>query len=122
MSSVELFITQQPKAHAKLMFELRDIILSSLPRVEEKINYNCPFYYYLRWFCYIYRPSKTENIVALGFCQGAQLSNSQGLLTGNGKMVRLIEFDVTKEHDMELVREVISEAVLLQEHLYKNRP
>ena len=62
-----------------------------------------------------------KDIVALGFCQGAQLSNEHGLLTGEGKLVRLIEFDIHKTYDMNLVRETIQEAVLLQEILYKKK-
>ncbi|MEQ6119622.1 DUF1801 domain-containing protein [Reichenbachiella sp. MALMAid0571] len=121
MNAVESFIMNLPKPHAKLMFELRDIILQSLPGCEEKINYKVPFYSYLRGLCYLYIPAKQKDIVALGFCQGAQLSNVHGLLTGDGKFVRLIEFDIRQTYDMDLVRETIQEAVLLQEILYKKK-
>ncbi len=121
MNAIESYIINLPKPHAKLMFELREIILHSLPKCEEKISFKTPFFYYLKWLCYLYVPAKQKDIVALGFCQGAQLSNEHGLLTGEGKLVRLIEFDIHKTYDMNLVRETIQEAVLLQEILYKKK-
>ena len=118
VSSVDLFISDLPKANAKLIFDLRNLILSVLPKGQEKLNYGIPFYYYHKWLCYLYVPAKRQDIVTLGFCQGAQLSNESGILSGDGKLVRLVEFDVNKEHDFEPVREVLNEAILLQDFLY----
>jgi hypothetical protein len=121
METVDTYISTFKPPQARIMWELKTLLWQTLPHCQEKINYKIPFYYYLKWLCYFHVPNKQPNTVVLGFCQGAQLSNSQGVLSGDGKLVRHIIFDPSHPVDMNLVAEVIHEAVLLQEFLYKKK-
>lgn len=118
MSGVALYIENQPDKIRVLMRSLRNMIIDSLPYCEEKITYVIPFFYFKRRMCYLYSSNKKKDLVILGFCQGAKLSNEQNILVGDGTVVRTIEFDLHQPPDMRMVQEVISEAVILQQISY----
>lgn len=118
MPGVALYIENQPAKVRVLMRSLRNMIINSLPCCEEKITYDIPFFYYKRRMCYLYSSNKKKDLVMLGFCQGAILSNEQNILVGDGTVVRAIEFDLHQPHDMRMVQEVINEAVIFQEMSY----
>ena len=119
--SVSSYIQNQPAKARVLMQTLRNRIVESMPYCDEKVTYDIPFFYYKRRMCYLYLSKKKKDVVLLGFCQGAQLSNEQGLLVGNGKVIRVIEFDLNQTQDLDLVQEVINEAVILQDHIYNRK-
>ncbi|MDH5366580.1 MAG: DUF1801 domain-containing protein [Cyclobacteriaceae bacterium] len=119
MDQIENYIQNQSENHRIIYYKLRELILKASPKIVEKFSYQCPFYYYRKPLCYMYTSKKKKEKVLLGFCQGVQLSNEQGILTAiDRKQIRILEVNTNKKTDWLLVREVLNEAVLLQEILY----
>ena len=82
---VTAFINQQPPKLRNILSALRTTILQSGLSIEESIKYGLPFYSYYGQLCFL---NPRDEIVLLGLCKGAALSNTQGLLEGDGKEVR----------------------------------
>ena len=115
-SRIEEYILKHSNDNQLIFHELRQIILNASPKINEKYAYQCPFYYFKRPLAYLYTTAKNPNNVILGFCQGAQLSNDQGLLVASDrKQIRHIVCGNYNEVPWNAIREIVNEAVLLQE-------
>lgn len=89
-------------------------LLTSFPTVTCKIRYKIPFYYQNTWVCYL-NPVK-PNKIALCFLRGYELSNEQGLLESKErKHVSSVEFSSVDEIPKTAIREIINEALFLDE-------
>lgn len=119
MEQVDKYIHDHPENQQIIFLQLREIILNSSPKIVEKFSYQCPFYFYKKPLCYLYTSKKKSDKILLGFCQGAELSNERGLLTAtNRKQIRLIEMDVNDKLNLHIIREIINEAILLQDVMF----
>ena len=113
MSRVEDFIDRFENDRRKLLLYLHEWLGSEL-ELTAKIRYNIPFYYGRSWICYL-NPTAKE-AVELAFLRGNELSNEQGLLDNRGrKQVWGIEFRKVEEVPLELLEEILQEAILLDE-------
>lgn len=90
-------------------------ILAVLPQVEACTKFKTPFYIYRRWVCY-WGVTKA-NRLELGFTQGYELSNEQGLLRGEGelKQVRKIFVDNPTIIQSDALEEILLEAAALND-------
>jgi hypothetical protein len=80
----------------------------------DKIRFKIPFYFGRSWICYL-NPLKNGK-VEFAFVRGNELSNYQGLLQNKGRQqVYSIEFEKVSEIPVELLNEVIQEAILLDQ-------
>lgn len=50
---------------------IRELLLESVPGIEEKFSFKVPFYHYYGMFCYI---NKTKQGIELNFCRGKDLT------------------------------------------------
>lgn len=116
--SVDLFIESQPADKQVLLQRLRSLILASAPYVEESIKWNIPFYSAHGLLCYL---NPLPKGVALGFCRGALLSNTGGLLRGKGAAVRLFPLSAGAPLREDRIRELLQEALLLNQTLRRSR-
>ncbi|MDJ1468456.1 DUF1801 domain-containing protein [Xanthocytophaga flava] len=105
------YIYEQPKELQSILLTLRHLILDSSPQVQEHFD-GVPFYTYHRLFCYL---NITKTHVTLGMCQGRNLSNEQGILTGNGKQVKHIVVKSLQTIPTTSIREILQEALLVNE-------
>ncbi|MGB1207077.1 MAG: DUF1801 domain-containing protein [Chitinophagales bacterium] len=113
MSAVENYIYQLDENQKQIMFYFHDLFTREL-NLMDKIRYKIPFYYGKSWICYL-NPTK-DNKVELAFIRGNELSNVQGLLVSNGrKQVSGISFQKVAEIPEIVIREIIHEAILLDE-------
>ena len=80
--------------------------------VEEPIKYGIPFYSYYGRLCFL---NLGDGAVALGWCQGAFLTNTQGLLEGVGKEVRGVRIKKMTDIDQVALQTLLQEAMLLNE-------
>lgn len=88
--------------------------------VHSKISYHLPFFYGKRWMCYL-NPLKNGN-VEFGFVYGNELSNEQGILQDKGrKQVRGVELVSITTLPIKALKEIIHEAILLDELKAKKR-
>ena len=120
MEQVLAFIDRQQQEQRQLLHQLRQIILESAPHIEERIKWKIPFYSYQGLLCYLNLQAKGNGVV-LGFCRGAMLSNEQRLLQGNGKEVRLVIFNDQDSLPKEEIRQLLQEAMLLNETMQRRK-
>ena len=109
---VTAFINQQPTALRGILSALRIIILQAGPYIEETIKYGIPYYSYHGRLCFL---NPRDGAVELGFCQGALLSNDQGLLVGEGKEVRHVRIKTLAAIDQAALEALLQEAILFNE-------
>lgn len=113
MNKVEDFILDFEGDHKEIMLFFHNLLTEEF-NLAPKFQYNLPFYYRKSWICYLL-PTK-KGLVELAFTRGKELSNTQGLLKSRGrKMVSSIEFKHLKDIPVADIREVIHEAIILDE-------
>ncbi|MFZ4544002.1 MAG: DUF1801 domain-containing protein [Saprospiraceae bacterium] len=104
---------------------LRALILDNVPEVREKLAYNVPFYYLNSRFCFIWPGcipwgGKGRQGVRLGFTKGQLLSDEQSLLKkDNLKEIAYVDFGSIKDIPIEIVKNLIFEAVALDQEFNK---
>jgi uncharacterized protein YdhG (YjbR/CyaY superfamily) len=129
MQDVENLITELPPDERVITKRLRSIILDSDPRIQEKLSYGVPYFFHNRRICFVWpascqpyptgKASPAEK-VTLGFCYGNLLSNDQGvLIKENRKQVYLIKYKSPAEIDEQIVREILQEAIMVDESFRK---
>lgn len=130
MEDVEDFIAGLEGDEKIIVTRLRSLILDTDPRIREKLSYGVPYFFHHRRICFLWPVSHlpcsmderrlVSEKVHFGFCYGNLLSNEQNLLLAEGrKQVYLIKFTTPSEIDERLVREIIHEAVLLDDTFKK---
>ena len=113
MTPVENFIYEFDNEQREIMLFFHQMLTTEFS-LTDKITFGNPCYYKKSWICYL-RPLKNQNI-ELAFMRGNELSNNQGLLKSSGrKQLRSIEFSNLKEVPINIVKEIIHEAILLDE-------
>ena len=113
MKSVEDYIYSFEGNEQEVLLYFNELLMA-FPTVTCKIRYKIPFYYQNTWVCYLnpVKPSK----IALCFLRGYEMSNEQGLLESKGrKQVSSVDFSSLDEIPKEAIREVINEALFLDE-------
>ncbi len=120
MSPVHEFISEH-EGLQKVILEYFHNLISTYPGIEPKIKFGIPFYYRKKWICYL-NPKK-ENAVELAFTRGNELSNEQGMLDFKGrKQICGITCNRLEDIDENAVREIIQEAILLDEKIPYQSP
>ena len=113
MNKVEDFILNFEGEQKEIMLFFHSLLTEEFNLIP-KFQYNLPFYYRKSWICYLF-PTK-KGLIELAFTRGKELSNAQGLLKSRGrKMVSSIEFKALKDISIGNIREVIHEAIILDE-------
>ena len=119
------FFYDLPEAEQQLVRRLREVLLSTAPNFGEKISCGVPYYFLQTRVCFIWPASVKAGPKAgvwLGFCRGNLLSNEQQLLELNGrKEVTTITFFNVNEINENLLREILNEAILVDESCAKEK-
>lgn len=117
MNEVSQYISSKSGRTRVMLQRLHSILVEEIG-LTDKIRYKIPFYYHKSWICYL-NPIKGDK-VELVFLWGQQLSNEQGLLQPTErKMVKGVIFDSVADIPDDTVREVIFEAMMLDEEKKK---
>jgi hypothetical protein len=122
--SVDEVIDGLPRGEQIIVNRLRSLIFECLPTAREYVKFGVPFYARNRLICFIWPPSifsgpsrtaQTQQAkgTALGFWQGNNLANEDGLLEMDGKQVAAVHFKTISEIDDEKVRALLFEAELV---------
>ncbi|MCA6364120.1 MAG: DUF1801 domain-containing protein [Bacteroidetes bacterium] len=113
MQDVSSYIANAPEPERAVLNAL-NTCLSGLPGVFVKMNYGLPFYYRNSWICYL--ALLKNGGVELAFTRANELSNEQGLLDfRNRKQVAGIIFRELRDINLNVLHEVIQEAILLDD-------
>lgn len=114
------FLDSLPDNELQIVEILRDLVLESIPNCIEKLAYNVPFYYRHSRVVFIWPASvpwgSVDSGVALGFCKGTQLFD---LDTADNKAIGRKVFNSPKDININEIRQIIYEAVLLDEQAHK---
>ncbi len=110
-TAVERYIFDALPEHQKILFAVRELILSMSPKIEEKFSYKVPFYSYHNALCYL---SVSKKQVYMGFVQGSKLVDESGLLTqGDRKLIAIITFENNKPIPFETIRNLLVQSMML---------
>lgn len=120
MSKVETYISRQSDRQQSVLLWLHGY-LTSFPSVSATIRYGIPFYDQTTWVCYL--SALKNSHVSLSFVRGYELSNEQGVLKSKGrKQILSAEFESLESIPKQAIKEIINEALILDETLpYKPR-
>lgn len=122
--SVEDFLNYLPDNELKIVEALRSMMFECIPDVKEKLSYNVPYYYRFSRVCFIWPGSVPwgkvpKEGVELGFCKGHLLADPSYLNIENRKQVYIKTFYSIKEIDWSVTRQLIYEAVVIDEEQAK---
>ena len=121
-NTIDEFLDYLGKEELEIVLFLRKIILECMPDCKEKLAYNVPFYYRHSRICYLWPASvpwgKVEKGVAIGFCKGASFLDET---FETEKFISKKTFNSVKEIDVELLKQQIYEAILVDNQIVKAR-
>ncbi|MEL7339056.1 MAG: DUF1801 domain-containing protein [Bacteroidota bacterium] len=111
--SIRDFIERQDQDRRDLLRYFHHLLAEEM-ELEAKIRYKVPFYFRHSWICYL-NPVKPAGI-ELVMLRGNELSNVQGILEARGrKQVSGIIYTKVSEIKVDLIREILHEAIILDE-------
>ena len=120
--SMDDFLDYLPEEELEMVLFLRKIIVECKPDFKEKLAYNVPFYYRHSRICYIWPASvpwgKVEKGVAIGFCKTDDFLDET---FATAKFASKQIFNSVQEIDVELLKQQIYEAILIDEKIVKAR-
>lgn len=117
-NNVDFFIADLQEPQRSWLLQIQQFILNAAPGIQESIKWKVPCYAYKGMLCYL-NPKKDH--LDFGFMQGIHLSNTHGLLQGDGKMVRHVKIYTDEDLKWELLGEILQEALLFNEMKAKNK-
>jgi uncharacterized protein YdhG (YjbR/CyaY superfamily) len=129
VEDVAEFIAGLDPSEKTIVNRLRNLILDTDPRLQEKLSYGVPYFFHNRRVCFIWPAShfpcsedkrkEYPEKVQLGFCYGNLLSNEQGVLLAEGrKQVYLMKFTSPSEINDQIIREIVMEAVMVDDSFH----
>lgn len=94
----------------EIAFQLRQFINEQQPQLREEIKWSQPCFYGSSMVCYIQR---AKGHMALGFGQGARLTDIGEMLEGSGNQMRHMKFPLGKSLDKNALKPLLDQAVAL---------
>ncbi|WP_298146601.1 DUF1801 domain-containing protein [Flavobacterium sp.] len=120
--SVADFLKSLPSGEWEIVELLRELIVETVPDVQERLAYNVPFYYRNRRIAFIWPASvpcgNIKEGVALGFVAGNALLKTD--VNADSKVERIV-FKSVSEIDPEWVRQLLYEAILVDDQFNIDR-
>ncbi len=113
MNLVDSYIDGLPGDQQHIAVQLRNIIHSLVPAVEEKFSFKIPFYHYFGMFCYI---NPVKDCIDLGICNGKSFADEFEHLEVKGRAL-IATVRLHRLHDIEQkqVAEILATAAILKE-------
>ena len=115
MHPVDSYFLKQTEPAQTLMLRCRQLILECSPKIEERLSYGIPFYYYKSKPLLYLNKLKGTDFVDLAFMRGIDLENDFFQLSDykNRKQVRSLQLEYNQELDEDLVQQIILKAIAL---------
>jgi hypothetical protein len=112
--SIEQFLMQLPAEKRQLAMQIREIILSVNPEIEEAIKWGqLAFLIKKKYFVFIYT-YKHLDYLNLGFKQAIKLSDPKNLFEGTGKGMRHIKVSTAKDIPATQIKKWVKEAIQVE--------
>jgi len=110
---VDEYIESLPDEKRDIAEQLREMILTLIPHVQEKLSFKIPFYHYHGMFCYL---NEVKDGIDLGLCRGKDLVDVLPQLEqGKRVMVASVIIRSKKEIQTKQIEEVLLTAANWQE-------
>ncbi|RXK58314.1 DUF1801 domain-containing protein [Lacibacter luteus] len=110
---VDEYIESLPDEKRAIAEQLREMILTLIPHVQEKLSFKIPFYHYHGMFCYL---NEVKDGIDLGLCRGKDLVDVLPQLEqGKRVMVASVIIRSKKEIQTKQIEEVLLTAANWQE-------
>ncbi|HTH32591.1 MAG TPA: DUF1801 domain-containing protein [Lacibacter sp.] len=110
---VDEYIESLPSEKREIAEQLREMIISLIPNVQEKLSFNIPFYHYHGMFCYL---NEVKDGIDLGLCRGKDLIDVLPQLEqGKRLMVASVIIRTKKEIQTKNIQDVLLTAANWQE-------
>lgn len=116
---VDAYIDNLTETQQVIAEQLRRLLFSLVPGIEEKLSFKIPFYHYYGMFCYI---NAIPGGIDLGFCRGKDLTGEFSSLESRGRaMVASVTLFSLADIKQKEVREIIVAAACWNEEAKKNK-
>lgn len=116
---VDEYIDNLSEAQQAIAENVRRLLFSLVPEIQEKLSFKIPFYHYFGMFCYI---NAIPNGIDLGFCRGKDLAGEFPFLELKGRaIVASVSLHSIKDIKQKEVREIIVAAALWNEEAKKKK-
>jgi hypothetical protein len=107
---VDAYIDNLSETQQAIAEQVRRLLTSLVPGIQEKLSFKIPFYHYFGMFCYI---NVIPNGIDLGFCRGKDITGEFPSLEGKGRaIVASVSLYAVSDIDKKEVREIIVAAAL----------
>lgn len=107
---VTKLIETLPEPIQEITNSLRELVFKASPEIIEEVKWSKPSYAQNGLVCYLATAKKHVN---LGFYQGSDLSDKEGVLQGTGKQMRHIQVKKVQDIKPDLFISMIQEAIEL---------
>lgn len=116
---VDSYIANLSASQQAIAENVRRLLFTLVPQIQEKLSFKIPFYHYFGMFCYI---NAIPNGIDLGFCRGKDLVAEFPSLELKGRaIVASVALHSLKDIKQKEIREIIVAAALWNEEAKKNK-
>ncbi len=116
---VDTYIDNLSDTQKAISENVRRLLFSLVPEIQEKLSFKIPFYHYFGMFCYI---NAIPNGIDLGLCRGKDLTGEFPSLELKGRaIVATVSLHSLKDIKQKEVREIIIAAALWNGEAKKNK-
>ncbi|MFT3838201.1 MAG: DUF1801 domain-containing protein [Myxococcaceae bacterium] len=112
--SVDSFVKTLPSPQQMIVNRLRALVAQAAPEAMEALKFAQPVFEAEGPFAHI-KPSATQ--VHFGFLRGALLEAPDGVLSGDGEMMRYVSISAWREVKEDILKGLVRQAVLLNQRL-----
>lgn len=113
MHPVDIFIDELPLGQKAMAEQLRHLIHTMVPGVQEKLGFKIPFYHYFGMYCYI---NPVKDGLDLGICNGKRIAADFEHLEVKGRaIVATVRLHTLKDIEWKQVAEILATAAIDKE-------
>ena len=114
LSAIEQFYENQEESTRECLLFLKNLIQNYNEHFTQEFKYGLPFFYYKgKGLCYFWKDKKTK-LPYIGFMQGKWMTNP-ALVSDGRKQIRILNIDPKEDIDIELINELLIEAISLRD-------
>ena len=126
LDPIHAYINKLPSSEKKIVQTLRQLILETIPEIEERLSYGVPYYYRKRRMFFLWPASSPlSNLkkgVNIGFCYGSLVLDKEKFLERNGrKQVYMKPFTHIRDIPLDTIRTLLLEAVSVDDLLFRTK-
>lgn len=126
-STVDELLDFLPEDQLAVILPLRDLVLETIPHVEERLSYQVPYYRRHAHICFLWPGAvawgnKTYEGVRFGFTQGHLLQDEDGYLDkGDRKQVYWKDILSPNEINYDILEQLLMQAQEVDTHLHQEK-